>query len=193
MNNQQQASYRVYDGVINQKFQQVKDFWDLQRPHTFRNEIIIGAFERDSEEIFRFVADRTNNVEVSQYIGQTLSRPQRFLHLLPRADLTYDHSWVLTCAAQLGDKAMLQLILSRSNPQDPQCEALYEALCEGHYDIVDLLFPVSNIEATMEKLINSEYNCEREIQWLQEKINAAQNHTLQQQIGHQGISRAKKL
>ncbi len=61
MNNQNQAEYRVYQGVLQQNLKQVQEFWDLQTRTTFRKEILVCAFDGESDEIFLFVADSTNS------------------------------------------------------------------------------------------------------------------------------------
>ena len=193
MNHKTQPEYRVYQGVLQQDMQALQDFWDLQTSKTFRPEIIVRAFDGGSDEIFLFVADRCTDEEISRNIGHTLHHLQRFLHILPRADLTYDHSKALSWSIQIGNFSMVERILPLSDLQDPECDALYTALFEGHHDVVDLLFPVSNIEATIDQLVSSEYDCEREIQWLQEKINKAQNDTLQKEIAGKGIHRNRKI
>lgn len=193
MTNKFNANYRVYQGVLQQDMQAVRDFWDQCDTHTFRNEILIGAMVRASEDIFLFVADRCSNENISRNICCVLDQLHRFQYLSSRVDFTYNHSNALSWAAQKGDFHMVNRLLPMSAPQDPHCQALYNALFEDHRDIVDLLFPVCNIEATMDQLINSEYDCEREIEWLQEKINVAQNNTLTQEVQNNGITRVKKL
>lgn len=186
MNNQKQAEYHVYQGVLQQNLQQVQDFWDMQTSKTFRKDIILRAFDGGSDDIFRFVADRCSDEEISQHIGHTFFIPHRFEYVCSRANFAYNHSQVLCWAAEMGERAIVERLIPLSDPKDPQCKALYEALFAWNHDIIDLLLPVSNIEATMDHLINSEYDCEREIQWLQEKINAAQNEMLQKEVGHNG-------
>lgn len=193
MANKINANYLVYQGVLQQDMQVVQDFWDQCDSHTFKNEILVGAMVRASEDIFLFVVDRCSNEDISRNICCVLDQLQRFQYLSHRVDFTYNHSHALSWAAQMGDLNMVKHLLALSEPNDPNCEALYNALFEDHRDIVDLLFPVSHIEGTMDQLINSEYDCQDEIQWLQEKINAVQNDTLQKEVDNKGITRVKKL
>lgn len=193
MNIQKQAEYHVYQAVLQQNLQVVRDFWDLQTSETFRKEIIVRAFDGGCDNVFLFVADRCSDEEISRNIGYTFSIPHRFEYVLPRAHVAYNHSQALSWASEMGERSIVEALLPLSDTKDPQCKALFNALFSENYDIAEILFPVSNVEATMEQLSNCAYDSEGDIQWLQEKINAAQHQTLHKEVGHNGITRVKKL
>lgn len=183
MNNQQRSDYLLYTAVQEQNFEQVQQMWTQYAPQSFKKEILIRAIEGRCDEIFHFVVDRLEQKYIDRAIANAIYYEERFDYLLPRADLKFDHSLALSCAVNAGNTHMVKRLIPLSNPKDPECTALYDALFEENMEMAQVLYPVSNIESTMQQLVDSGYECEKGIEWLQSKINEEQNTKLHSEIG----------
>jgi len=186
-------NYLLFTAVQNQDFEQVQTLWDQHDPSVFGADTLLAALIRPSWEIFEFVAERSSNEDISQHIARALEDQQRFEYLLPRADVTYGHSQALSWAAAAGNLPMVRFLIPLSAPQDPKCEALFEALFNEYPDIVNALYPVCNIEATMQQLLDSEYDLQPQIEWLQNKINTEQNRKLRHEVIQGGVGKTRKM
>lgn len=185
--------YLLFTAVQEQNFEQVQKLWDQHDPSVFGSDTLMAALVKESDEVFYFVVDRSPDLYISQTIHLALGNTQRFEYMLPRADVTLNGSLPLSRAVQEDNMAMVRFLLPLSNLNDPACDALYHALFEELPDMVELLYPVCNIKATMDQLINSEYECDAAIEWLQEKLNHTQNQKLHHEVHHMGGSRKRKL
>lgn len=95
------------------------------------------------------------------------------------------------CHAVSRQSSVIPKILAVCDPKNHDNEALKNALAYGHFEIADMLVPVSDLQRVLAELLEDHYD-DHIIAWLEERIAHDLNARLQHHI-EQGGARESKI